>query len=193
MISIQLSFTKYTHAPLDFQFLLKNAKIWPHWAHIPQATVDLGEGQPPPSCGVSTPVYPSPHHPGVLTPRQPAGAAPQDAPSLGSRVSPAWPLKSAGAGEPSCRSTGPSGRRRSEAALVPTEEGILPRGRERGPGAPGGGQPLHAFLGQRRCRPRGTAEAGKKVGLARGGRPRAARHWQRGGLCLLSVRKTLSS
>lgn len=63
-------------------------------------------------------------------------------------------------------------------ALVPTEEGVLPRGRERGARAPGSGQPLYALPGQRRCQPRGTAEAGKKVGLARGGRPRAARHWQ---------------
>ena len=47
------------------------------------------------------PVHPSPHHPGVLTPRQPDGAAPQDASSLGSRVSPAWPPKGAGAGDSS--------------------------------------------------------------------------------------------
>lgn len=132
----------------------------------------------PCGCGVSTPVHPSPCHPGVLTPRQPDGAAPQDAPSQGSRASPAWPPKGAGAGDPRGRPTGLSARRRSEAALVPAEEGVLPSGRERGARAPGGGQPLHALLGQQRCRPRGTAEAGKKGGLVSGGRPRAARHWQ---------------
>lgn len=125
----------------------------------------------PSSCGISTPIHPSPHHPGV-------GGRPSGHTQPGSRASPA-----AGVGDPSCRSTGMSGRRRPGAAQareppVPAEEGVLPRGQAVRARAPSGGQPLHALLGKQGRQPRGLAEAGKKAGLARGRRLKAAGHWR---------------